>query len=198
MSPFDNREFDGHELVVFGNDEPTALRAIIAVHSTALGPAAGGCRMWPYASRRRSRDGCAPPLARHELQERDGRPALRRRQGRDHRRLRAARRPRCSKRSADSSNSLGGRYITAEDVGTTTADMESVARHTRFVTGLHRRPGEFGGDPVTEDRARRVPRHQGRREIPPGPLGSRRACASRFRASAASAITSAACSPRKA
>jgi leucine dehydrogenase len=44
-------------------------------------------------------------------------------------------------------NSIGGRYITAEDVGTTTADMESVARHTRFVAGLHRRPGEVGGDP---------------------------------------------------
>src|SRR5882672_5103314 len=50
MSVFENREFNGHELVVFNNDEPTALRAIIAVHSTALGPAAGGCRMWPYAT----------------------------------------------------------------------------------------------------------------------------------------------------
>jgi leucine dehydrogenase len=44
-------------------------------------------------------------------------------------------------------NSIGGRYITAEDVGTTTADMESVAKHTRFVAGLHRKPGEVGGDP---------------------------------------------------
>src|SRR4029078_5319298 len=42
---------------------------------------------------------------------------------------------------------IGGRYITAEDVGTTATDMESVAKHTRFVTGLHRRTGEFGGDP---------------------------------------------------
>src|SRR3569833_715912 len=50
MSVFENREFNGHELVTFGNDGPTALRAIVAVHSTALGPAAGGCRMWPYAS----------------------------------------------------------------------------------------------------------------------------------------------------
>ena len=38
MSPFENREFNGHELVTFGNDGPTALRAIVAVHSTALGP----------------------------------------------------------------------------------------------------------------------------------------------------------------
>jgi leucine dehydrogenase len=44
-------------------------------------------------------------------------------------------------------DSLGGRYITAEDVGTTTADMESVSRATKFVSGLGRRPGEAGGDP---------------------------------------------------
>ena len=44
-------------------------------------------------------------------------------------------------------DSLGGRYITAEDVGTTTADMESVARTTSFVSGLSRKPGEAGGDP---------------------------------------------------
>src|ERR1700757_3596697 len=50
MEVFDMREFDGHELVIFGHDAPTGLRAIIAIHSTVLGPAAGGCRMWPYAS----------------------------------------------------------------------------------------------------------------------------------------------------
>src|SRR5579871_130259 len=50
MEIFGMREFDGHERVVFGYDQPTGLQAIIAIHSTALGPAAGGCRMWPYAS----------------------------------------------------------------------------------------------------------------------------------------------------
>ena len=50
MEIFDMREFDNHELVVFGHDAPTGLRAIIAIHSTMLGPAAGGCRMWPYAT----------------------------------------------------------------------------------------------------------------------------------------------------
>jgi len=50
MDIFDLREFDGHELIVFGHDAATSLRAIIAIHSTALGPAAGGCRMWPYAT----------------------------------------------------------------------------------------------------------------------------------------------------
>ncbi|MEM8974420.1 MAG: Glu/Leu/Phe/Val dehydrogenase dimerization domain-containing protein, partial [Pseudomonadota bacterium] len=47
---FDNPAFDGHEQVVFCSDAATGLRAIIAVHSTRLGPAAGGCRMYPYAS----------------------------------------------------------------------------------------------------------------------------------------------------
>jgi len=50
MEIFDLREFDAHELIVFGHDPATSLRAIIAIHSTALGPAAGGCRMWPYAT----------------------------------------------------------------------------------------------------------------------------------------------------
>src|SRR2546421_2169442 len=50
MELFDLREFDGHELIVFGHDAAASLRAIIAIHSTALGPAAGGCRMWPYAT----------------------------------------------------------------------------------------------------------------------------------------------------
>ena len=44
MDIFEAREFDGHELVIFGHDAPTGLKAIIAIHSTALGPAAGGCR----------------------------------------------------------------------------------------------------------------------------------------------------------
>src|SRR5579863_1714879 len=50
MEIFDMREFDGHEMVVFGHDAPTGLRALIAIHSTTLGPAAGGCRLWSYAT----------------------------------------------------------------------------------------------------------------------------------------------------
>jgi leucine dehydrogenase len=50
MSVFDHREFDDHEQVLFCHDERLGLYAIIAIHSTALGPAAGGCRMLPYAT----------------------------------------------------------------------------------------------------------------------------------------------------
>ncbi len=50
MEIFGHPEFDGHERVVFGHDAASGLRAIIAIHNTNLGPALGGCRMWPYAS----------------------------------------------------------------------------------------------------------------------------------------------------
>ena len=50
MAVFDEQAFDDHERVVFCSDPASGLRAIIAIHSTALGPAAGGCRQWRYAS----------------------------------------------------------------------------------------------------------------------------------------------------
>ena len=46
MSVFSSPSYDGHERVVFGHDGESGLRAIIAIHNTALGPAVGGCRMW--------------------------------------------------------------------------------------------------------------------------------------------------------
>ncbi len=50
MSVFDNSQYDNHEQVLFCRDREAGLFAIIAIHDTTLGPAAGGCRMWPYAS----------------------------------------------------------------------------------------------------------------------------------------------------
>ena len=50
MAAFDDPAFDGHERVVFCHDRNTGLHAIIAIHSTVLGPAAGGTRLWSYAS----------------------------------------------------------------------------------------------------------------------------------------------------
>jgi leucine dehydrogenase len=146
MSVFENREFNGHELVTFGNDGPTALRAIVAVHSTALGPAAGGCRMWPYASTdeaitdalRLSR-GMSFKNAMAKLPFGGGKAVI---IGDSRRKT-----PQLFEAFGRFVDTLGGVYITAEDVGTTTADMESVAKQTSFVTGLHRRGGEFGGDP---------------------------------------------------
>ncbi len=140
-------DFDGHEQVVFGYDAATGLRALIAVHSTVLGPAAGGCRMWPYASAaealtdalRLSR-GMSYKNAMAELPLGGGKAVI---LG-DSRKDKTPERLRAFGKLVDS---LGGRYVTAEDVGTSTADMEQVACATRFVSGLPRKTGEVGGDP---------------------------------------------------
>jgi leucine dehydrogenase len=147
MQIFDTREFDAHEQVVFGHDARTGLRAIIAIHSTTLGPAAGGCRMWPYATTaeavadvlRLSR-GMSYKNAMAELPFGGGKAVI----VGDSRKAKSAELFEAFGRLVES---LGGRYVTAEDVGTTTADMSSVARATRYVAGLGAAPGQAGGDP---------------------------------------------------
>jgi len=148
MEVFDMREFDGHELVVFGHDAATGLRAIIAIHSTALGPAAGGCRMWPYATTaeavadvlRLSR-GMSYKNAMAGLPFGGGKAVIIGESGR-------AKTPELFQAFGRLVDSLGGRYVTAEDVGTTTADMANVACTTRYVAGLGAAPGQAGGDPA--------------------------------------------------
>ena len=140
-------QFDGHELVVFGHNANVGLHAIVAVHSTALGPAAGGCRMWPYVSTdaavvdvlRLSR-GMSYKNAMAGLPFGGGKAVI----ITDNKTRKT---PELFEAFGRFVDSLGGRYITAEDVGTTTADMESVAKTTSFVSGLSRKPGEAGGDP---------------------------------------------------
>jgi leucine dehydrogenase len=146
MEIFDMREFDGHETVVFGHDAPTGLRAIIAIHSSVLGPAAGGCRMWPYATTaeavadvlRLSR-GMSYKNALAGLPFGGGKSVIIGDSRRKTQELFEA-----FGRLVDS---LGGRYVTAEDVGTTLADMSNVKRTTRYVAGLSAAPGAAGGDP---------------------------------------------------
>ncbi|HEX4389631.1 MAG TPA: Glu/Leu/Phe/Val dehydrogenase dimerization domain-containing protein [Steroidobacteraceae bacterium] len=147
MEIFDMREFDAHELVLFGHDAATGLRAIIAVHSTALGPAAGGCRMWPYASTReavadvlRLSRGMSYKNAMAGLKFGGGKAVIIGDSRQD-------KTPELFGAFGRLVDSLNGRYVTAEDVGTTTADMAQVERVTRFVAGLGRAPGEAGGDP---------------------------------------------------
>jgi leucine dehydrogenase len=147
MEIFDMREFDGHEHVHFGHDAATGLRAIIAIHSTVLGPAAGGCRMWPYTSTadavsdvlRLSR-GMSYKNAMAGLPLGGGKSVI---IGDS----RKAKTPELFKAFGRLVDSLGGRYITAEDVGTTTADMANVSQVTRYVAGLGATPGAAGGDP---------------------------------------------------
>jgi leucine dehydrogenase len=147
MEVFDMREFDGHELVVFGHNAASGLHTIIALHSTTLGPAAGGCRIWPYASTteavadvlRLSR-GMSYKNAMAGLPLGGGKAVI---IGES----RKVKTPELLQSFGRVVDSLGGRYITAEDVGTTTADMEQVALATRYVSGLGAAPGHAGGDP---------------------------------------------------
>ena len=97
----------GHEQVVFCHDEPTGLQAIIAIYSTALGPALGGTRFYPYATEQDALDDVLNLSRGHGLQGRAGRPRPRRRQGRHHRRPRHSSRPRrcCAPTAASCSRS---------------------------------------------------------------------------------------------
>jgi leucine dehydrogenase len=147
MTVFDHPEFDQHEAVHQAYDAATGLATIIAVHSTALGPAAGGCRRWEYADSadaltdvlRLSR-GMTYKNAIAGLPFGGGKAVI----------LASADAPKSPALFAAFGrvvDSLGGRYITAEDVGMTVADMHEVAGHTRHVSGLTQQGQAAGGDP---------------------------------------------------
>jgi leucine dehydrogenase len=132
---FEHRAFDHHERVSFVVDERAGLRAIIAIHSTVRGAAAGGCRMWDYAS---SRDALADVLrlsrgmslknAAADLPLGGGKAVIMRPKGSyDRHRLMQA--------FGDAVNAFGGSYWTAEDVGTSVDDMELIASRTAYVAG---------------------------------------------------------------
>ncbi|MGD9817051.1 MAG: Leu/Phe/Val dehydrogenase [Hyphomonadaceae bacterium] len=137
--------FDGHEDVVYVADEAVGLAAIIAVHSTALGPAAGGCRIWRYAqdddaltdALRLSR-GMSYKNAMAELPLGGGKAVVYRL---------GADRTAAFEAFGAAVEAMGGRYITAEDVGATVADMRAIARHTSYVAGIPKEQGQAGGDP---------------------------------------------------
>lgn len=146
---FDNREFDGHEKVVFFQDAASGLRGIIAVHSTALGPAMGGCRAWTYVDTtaaltdalRLSR-GMSFKNAVAGLPLGGGKAVI----------LRDGPGPLSEalfEAFGKVVQSLGGSYVTAEDVGVSVRNMATVARQTRYVGGLpaEHAQAEVGGDP---------------------------------------------------
>jgi leucine dehydrogenase len=140
-------DFDDHERVVFVDDPQTGLAGVIAIHSTALGPAAGGCRMATYANKsaavvdalRLSR-GMSYKNALAELPAGGGKAVL-------YRVDPNAPRYAVFEAFGQAVTDLGGQYITAEDVGTSVADMQAVARRTPYVAGLPNRSDLAGGDP---------------------------------------------------
>lgn len=147
MTIFSAADFDAHEGVHFFDDIETGMRAIIAIHSTHLGPAAGGCRYWQYAddeaalrdSLRLSR-GMSYKNAMAGLPMGGGKAVLFKRPGHDKTEAQL-------ERLGVAINTLGGRYVTAEDVGMSDHDMTVIARRTRYVSGLPVGHGAAGGNP---------------------------------------------------
>ena len=146
MSVFTNPAFDDHEHVAFCSDRDSGLRAIIAVHSSTLGPAVGGCRMYPYASEadaltdvlRLSR-GMTYKSALAGLPFGGGKSVI----IGDPRRRKT---PALFESMGEFIDSLGGRYVAAEDSGTCVADIAAMAGRTAHVSGLQA-GAEHGGDP---------------------------------------------------
>jgi len=147
MAVFDDSAFDAHERVVFCHDARTGLKAIIAVHSTVLGPAAGGTRLWPYVSdddalrdALRLAQGMSYKNAMAGLNFGGGKAVI----------IRTDQFDGCEalyEKFGDFVDQLNGSYVTAEDVGMSVNLMEIVARRTRYVAGLSRKKGQAGGDP---------------------------------------------------
>lgn len=135
---------------MFLHDPPSGLRAIVAIHSTALGPALGGTRFYPFPTEEdalrdvlRLAKGMTYKAAAAGLDLGGGKAVI----IGDPRRLKSEELLRAYGRFIES---LGGRYITAEDVGTAGEDMDVVRRETRWVTGVSERLGGSGDpSPVT-------------------------------------------------
>ncbi|MET0270914.1 MAG: Glu/Leu/Phe/Val dehydrogenase dimerization domain-containing protein, partial [Sphingomonas sp.] len=146
-APWDYPDFDDHEGVHFFRDPDAGLTAIVAIHSTALGPAAGGTRFWHYAepdaaitdALRLSR-GMSFKNAMAGLPMGGGKGVVLADAGR-------TKTPALLAAFGRAVNSLGGRYVTAEDVGMSDADMVAISGETRHVAGLPVGQGAAGGDP---------------------------------------------------
>jgi leucine dehydrogenase len=151
MDPvFGQLSFDNHEQIVFCNDKDTGLKAIIGIHNSVLGPALGGTRMWNYANEwealndvlRLSR-GMTYKSAITGLDLGGGKAVI-------IGDAKTEKTPEMMRKFGEFVNSLSGRYITAEDVGMVTADMDTVRDVTPYVTGISESRGGSGNpSPVT-------------------------------------------------
>ncbi len=160
MSVFNLRSFKNHENVVFCSDEATGMKAIIAVHSTALGPSAGGCRFWDYTAvhKHAPHDVCQDRAEEDALYD-----VLRLSRGMSFKNAMAGLRlgggkaviignprklesPELAYAFGLAIQRLGGAYYTAEDVGTSPKFLADVAKNCSYVSGLE--DGPFAtGDP---------------------------------------------------
>ena len=147
---FGQVSFDDHEQVVFCNDKDTGLKAIISIHNTVMGPALGGTRMWQYKNEwealndvlRLSR-GMTYKSAITGLNLGGGKAVI-------IGDAKTQKTPELMLRFGEFVHSLGGRYITAEDIGMATADMDLVRTVTPYVTGISEEIGGAGNpSPIT-------------------------------------------------
>ncbi|EUJ41693.1 Glu/Leu/Phe/Val dehydrogenase dimerization domain-containing protein [Brochothrix campestris] len=141
---FETMVQDGYEQVVFCHDKASGLKAIIAIHDTTLGPALGGCRMWPYATEEealhdvlRLSRGMTYKNAAAGLNIGGGKTVI----IGDPRTDKSETLFRALGRYVES---LNGRYIIAEDVGTTEDDMNFIYNETNYVTGSTAGAGSSG------------------------------------------------------
>ena len=150
MDVFDQIHLAHHEQVVFCHDEESGLDSIIAIHDTTLGPALGGTRMWPYRSADealtdvlRLSEGMTYKAAVADLELGGGKAVIIGDSKRD-------KTPELLRAHGRFVDTLGGRYITAEDVGIGVEDMEYVYEETKHVTGIRSTPhGSGDPSPVT-------------------------------------------------
>lgn len=145
MPIFSHQEFDQHEQVVFCHDKATGLKAIIAVHNTRLGPALGGCRMWPYADEQQALSdvlrlsrGMTYKSALAGLPLGGGKAVIIADPHRD-------KNDALLHAMGEFVERLGGRYITAADSGTGVAEMAAIGKRTRYVVGAGEREAIGGG-----------------------------------------------------
>ena len=152
MTLFDSPAFDGHEAVHAFHDAESGLNCIIAIHSTARGPAAGGCRMWAYASSEAALED-ALRLSRAmsyknavaDLELGGGKAVI---IGDS----RTQKTPALFEAFGKSVEAVCGRYWAAEDVGITPADLAHARKHSRYVAGLTGHPAASGDpSPVTAE-----------------------------------------------
>lgn len=136
MSVFEHSEFDNHEHVAFYHDKASGLKAIIAVHNTHLGPALGGCRMWPYIDSNealtdvlRLSKGMTYKSAMANLKLGGGKSVI----IGDPRKHKSAAVMEAMGRFV---NSLGGQYFTAEDSGIAVTDLKTMATQSDYITGV--------------------------------------------------------------
>ena len=147
---FGQNSFDNHEQIVFCNDKDTGLKAIIGIHNTVLGPALGGTRMWNYNNEwealndvlRLSR-GMTFKAAITGLNLGGGKAVI-------IGDAKTQKTPELMRRFGEFVHSLSGKYITAEDVGMDTEDMDIVREVTPYVTGISESKGGAGNpSPIT-------------------------------------------------